>query len=340
MIVVDLQMPGMDGVEVLRHLAKLEFAGGVILLSAEDERVLHTAQKLASAHGLNVIAGFQKPVAPEALAAALLHPVLAVRHRPDVNPLGPEALRLGIARGDLVNVYQPKVNVQSGRVSGVESLVRWQHPTLGLLSPDRFIPIAEEHGLIDAVTHLVLRGALDQSRRWRDAGLDLSVAVNVSMDNLADLGFPKLVQGQARALGVRPGSLILEVTESRLMKDPVAALDILTRLKLMRFMLSIDDFGTGYSSLSQLRDLPFDEIKIDRGFVHGASREPTLRGIFDASCHLAHDLRMTIVAEGVEDAEDWELLRRSKCDQAQGYFIARPMPGPQIPDWIAAWRAP
>jgi EAL domain-containing protein (putative c-di-GMP-specific phosphodiesterase class I) len=178
---------------------------------------------------------------------------------------------------------------------------------------------------------------LRQARIWQDAGLHLCVAVNVSMDNLISLEFPDFVAQAVRQAGVPPTSLLLEVTESRLMKDPLAALDILTRLRLKHISLSIDDFGTGHSSLAQLRDIPFDELKVDRGFVHGAGRDPSLRALFEASLGMARQLGMKTVAEGVEDREDWDFLRLAGCDTAQGYFIARPMPGEELPCWIDDW---
>lgn len=341
LIICDLQMPDMDGVEVLRHLARLGYSGGVVVISGETERILHTAEKLANAHNLNVIAALHKPVKAELLSRILLNQAahrFPARVRPP--PCDPERLRCAIEAGELRNVYQPKVDVGTGVVVGVETLVRWQHPIDGLIYPDHFIPTAEQHGLIDALTGVVLAGALAQARIWRDAGLDLVVAVNVSMDNLLDLHFPEIVLEAARVHGVPVTALTLEVTESRLMQDPRAPLEILTRLGLRRIGLSIDDFGTGHSSLAQLRDFPFDELKIDRSFVHNACRSPSLRAIFEGSCRMARDLRMTIVAEGVEDADDWEFLRQVGCDQAQGYFIARPMDGEAVSDWIAGWRAP
>jgi EAL domain-containing protein (putative c-di-GMP-specific phosphodiesterase class I) len=239
----------------------------------------------------------------------------------------------------LINHYQPKVVIATGAVVGIEALVRWQHPRDGLVMPDQFIGTAEDHGLIDGLTRVVLTKALHDTRSWHAAGLNLHVSVNVSMENLAALDFPEFIAEEARAAGVPLTSLVLEVTESRLMKDLLAQMDILTRLRLKRIGLSIDDFGTGYSSLAQLRDIPFDELKVDRSFVHGAWRDASLRAIFDASLGMGHQLGLRIVAEGVEDAADWDFLREAGCDMAQGFLIAKPMPAIDLTDWIANWSA-
>ena len=227
----------------------------------------------------------------------------------------------------------------SGALIGVETLVRWQHPDDGLVFPDDFIGVAEDNGLIDDLTHVVLAEALGQARRWLDQGLKLRVAVNVSMHTLARLEFADYVLGEVVRSGVAAEDLILEVTESRLMTDVLAPLYILTRLRLKHVGLSIDDFGTGHSSLSQLRDIPFDELKIDRSFVHGAGQDKTRRAIFTASLGMARQLGMRTVAEGVEDRADWDFLRQQGCDLAQGYFIARPMPADKLPAWLADWEA-
>ncbi|MBS3934917.1 MAG: EAL domain-containing response regulator [Sulfuritalea sp.] len=340
-ILLDLNMPEMDGLEFLRHLVGRDLRIGIGLISGEDERMLQAAGQLAQAHGLPVLGRLRKPVHPADLAALLedWQPPAPEQRNGARVAFPAEALRGALERAELVNHYQPQVALADGRVTGVEALVRWQHPEAGLVYPDRFLAVAETAGLIGALTSQVLAAAFAQARQWREAGLELGMAVNVSMDNLATPAFVDCVEGLAAAAGVAPAGIVLEVTESRLMTDLRAPLETLTRLRLKRFRLSIDDFGTGNSSLVQLRDLPFDELKIDRGFVHRADREARLGAIFDANVALARQLGMQTVAEGVEDAADWTFARRRGCDLAQGYFIARPMPAAQLPAWVANWQA-
>jgi len=340
LIFCDLQMPEMDGVEFVRHLARVEYRGGLVLVSGEDERILKTVNELAKAHQLNVLGALHKPVAVDALRKVLGKQLAraGITRQAARKVYTSEELARAMDAGDLINYYQPKVNLNSGAVFGVETLVRWNHPQDGLVFPDQFVGIAEEHGLVDRLTQSVLVGALEQMKSWKCMGLDLHVAVNVCMDNLVSLQFPDWVEQTAADAGVPTRQLLLEITESRLMKNPLAVLDILTRLRLKHIGLSIDDFGTGYSSLAQLRDIPFVELKIDQGFVHGACRDASLQTIFEASCGIGRKLGMNFVAEGVEDRADWNFLRNADCDLAQGYFIAKPMPADDLADWISDWE--
>lgn len=339
-ILLDLNMPEMDGIEFVRHLVDRHYAGSLILVSGEDERILQTTEKLVRAHKIPILGYLHKPVKPDALAALLEKwtPPPAEATGSTKKVYVADDLRAAIEKGELVNYYQPKVVVATGEVAGVETLVRWRHPVDGIIFPDQFINVAEAAGLIDALTQVVFTAAMAQAKVWQDAQLALRVAVNVSMDNLASLNFLNFVADVTAKLGIAPHNVVLEVTESRLMQDTRAPLEILTRLRLKRFRLSIDDFGTGHSSLAQLRDIPFDELKIDQGFVHRAGKVETLRAMYDASLALARQLGMEVVAEGVEDRDDWDLLRRTGCDLAQGAFVSRPMLAENLPGWIEDWR--
>jgi EAL domain-containing protein (putative c-di-GMP-specific phosphodiesterase class I) len=338
---VDLNMPGMDGVEFLRHVARRRYRGGLVLVSGEDDRILQSVAKLAAAHRLRLLGTLHKPVSLQQLERVLDALPLPGR----VSVIGGvrksyhgEELREAIAGGQIATYYQPQVELTTGNVNGVEALARWRHPQDGLLLPELFIALAEANGLSGELAHTVLAGTLRDAQHWRDAGFPLQMSVNVSMDALVSLEFPDKVAAAALAAGIAAADLVLEVTETQLMRDPLALLDIATRLRLKRIGLSIDDFGTGFSSLAQLRDIPFDEMKLDRGFVHGAGANAAMRTILEANLSMARQLGIRTVAEGIEDRSDWDCLRALGCDLAQGYFIARPMPASQLPGWVAQWR--
>jgi len=230
-------------------------------------------------------------------------------------------------------VYQPKVSLRDGGLIRVEALVRWEDPELGPVSPSRFVPLAEEHGLIDDLTHWGLRTILRQWLDWRTEGLDTCVAFNISALSLQHLDFPDLVERMCRALEVPTDRLVLELTEGAT-QPLIKLIDTLTRFRIKGIGLAIDDFGTGYSSLMQLRQLPFTEVKIDQAFVGDLGRSRDCRLIVQSIADLAHGLGLTVTAEGVETIEQLRLIRELGCDVAQGYLIAQPM----APDALIPWK--
>ncbi len=338
LLFLDLNMPGVDGVAFLRLLAGHHASTAVVLVSGEDERLVETAVRIGESHQLRVLGALQKPVLSGDLRDILARWEADVTEsREEPVPYAAEAIARAVSQGELANYYAPIVDLGTGAVAGVEALVRWRHPRDGLVLPGRFIATAESEGLIHDLSRVVLRAALGHARAWRAMGLELRVAVNVSMQDLNRLDFFDLLLSEAAANGVPPSALSLEITEAALADGTRAAMETVSRLRLKRVTMSIDDFGTSRSSLAQLRDLAFNEIKIDGSFVHGASANPSLAVVLESGVKLARQLGMTTVAEGVDDRSDWDWVRDHGCDLAQGYFIGRPMPADDLPLWLGSW---
>lgn len=335
LVVLDLQMPEADGIELLRFLADQGSRAHVLVASGMDGRILQTAEAVGRSRGLNMLGALQKPILLPDLEARLRS--VLIRE----TPLEAADLSRAIDHGEISVHYQPKVARRApGQwiIEGTEALARWRHPDLGPISPARFIPLAETHGLINRLTDYVLHAALSQSRQWDDQGLILSMAINLSPQLLNDLGFPDRVARQAHAIGADPRRIVFEITESAAMADPGTSMDVLTRLRVKNFGLSIDDFGTGFSSLKQLYLMPFSELKIDTSFVLDVCEHDDARIMVETMVLLAHKLQLTACAEGVETQEALDFLDQCECDRAQGYFIGRPMPGGDIPACVRKWN--
>ncbi|GAA4041662.1 hypothetical protein GCM10022281_23420 [Sphingomonas rosea] len=245
-----------------------------------------------------------------------------------------DELEQALAAGALRLAYQPKVSVADGSLVRVEALVRWAHPVLGDVPPGRFVPLAEEHGLIGDLTQWALRTALRQWREWHAAGLDTDIAVNISAISLEQLDFPDLVERMCRALNVPTERLVLELTEGAT-QPLIKLMDTLTRFRIKGVGLAIDDFGTGYSGLIQLRKLPFTEIKIDRQFVTGLPTSHDDQVIVRSVIDLAHGLGLAVTAEGVETVEQLHALRSLGCDLVQGYLLAHPLEAGELIGWAS-----
>ncbi len=255
-----------------------------------------------------------------------------------------QSSRLGFLQNDLQEAiethqfvlhYQPKIDLVTNRISGVEALIRWQHPKDGLVLPDNFIPVVEKNGLIKPLTRLVLRMALQQLTEWQKQGTPLPIAVNISAINLQDPSFPDQVLEIMRDFNVHPSLLEMEITETALMQDPLHAIETVRRLCAMGIIISIDDFGTGYSSMAYLKKLVVAKIKVDKSFVMDMIKNENDNIIVRSTIDLAHNLGLTVVAEGVETQEALDRLRSLGCDTAQGYHMGHPLSIDQLDIWIA-----
>ncbi|MDR5795641.1 EAL domain-containing protein, partial [Caballeronia sp. LZ008] len=247
-------------------------------------------------------------------------------------------LRQAVEHDQLTLYYQPKVDLATHRVKYVEALVRWDHPTRGFVSPDQFIPFAEQTGYIKTISRWVADKAIAQCAAWRRQGIELAVSVNVSARELIQSTLPEIFQGLLDKHGVAPESIWIEITESAIMDDPNHAIETLDRLHALGIRLSIDDFGTGYSSLSYLKRMPVDELKIDKSFVMGMFQHKDDETIVRSTIDLGHNMGLKVVAEGVETEEMLERLKALRCDLAQGYHLSRPLPPAKLEAWLDAWR--
>lgn len=342
-VISDLQMPGEDGLQLLRKLSGEGPRPAVILISSFDPRLLRTAEEIAKQLGVRVLGSVVKPVSTRSLGA-LLERARAPRSRSPAPTqeadVTPEELMAALAAEQIRIAVQPQLRLADQRVHGVEALARWTRTGGHPVPPSQFIRLAESHHLISPLTDQVVRQAFSLAAHWQSLGLDLSVSVNLAPMSLDDLDFPDRLHRQAQQMGVPSSRLVLEVTESGMSDAPANLLEVLGRLRLAGFGISIDDFGTGYSSLQRLSWVPFTELKIDRSFVMAAPDDSKARSILQSSLSLARDLGLISVAEGVETAAHLELLGELGCDVVQGYYLSRPLPPSELPGWVGSRPPP
>ncbi len=338
LLIIDLEMPGMDGVELIQQLHQRNFIVPLIVASGRESTLIHAVELMARNLGLPVLGGLRKPLTPELVRAALQRfgqTTGAVKAPPRPAPIiDRDMLASAIANGEIGVHYQPKIDMRTGIVRGVEALARWHRPGAGFVGPDQFIALAEREGLIDALTQSVAAQALTQTAAWNAHGLKLSMAINLAPCLLARPALVEELLGLVTQRGLQATQVVLEITESSLVDCMGAALGVLARLRLKGFGLSIDDYGTGFSSMQQLARIPFTELKIDRSFVHGAHQRSNMRVILESALDMARRLDLVSGAEGVETLEDWRLLQECGCSVGQGYLIARPMPAGELPAWL------
>jgi EAL domain-containing protein (putative c-di-GMP-specific phosphodiesterase class I) len=327
--------------EFIRRIGERGDGIAVIVLSSLEARLVDSVATMAASYGVRILAALQKP-----LTARKLEELLA-SHLP-ANPLRLAASReLDVTSEEIANslhssgfeaYYQPKVETLNGRVRGAEALARWRHPQRGLLHPKEFIEAVEAHGHMDALTEAMARDASRSCRDWCDAGIDMTVSINLSVASLANVALAERMTAIVEAAGVEPSHVIFEITESTAARELGPKLENLARLRMKGFGLSLDDYGTGYSSLQRLSRVPFTELKIDQTFVKGAASSASGRTFIESTLELARSLGIGAVAEGVESREDWELLLATGCPLAQGYYVAHPMAGDEFLEWVRERR--
>jgi len=341
-IFCDIAMPEMDGMALLRKLGQAHSQAAVILVSGMDNAMRDSVTIMAKAYGVNILGAMSKPPSRGKLLELLAQQHTQRRKGEHTPPalIPREEIEVALQQGEFVPYFQPKVDMATGQVTGVEALARWVSPTRGLLPPGLFLEAVEKHDLMDSLTWDILAQSAIVGRQWQAQGLQLTISVNLSLSSLARVELAERIHEVVTKQGITPEGMILEVTESAAMEAVGPSLENLARLRLLGFGLSIDDYGTGYSSLQQLARVPFTELKIDQSFVSTAAQQETTRIIVESSLDTANKLGIKSTAEGIENTAQWEMLKAMGCDIAQGYLIAKPMPAADIPGWASSWKTP
>ncbi|MFM2407317.1 MAG: hypothetical protein RL358_59 [Pseudomonadota bacterium] len=335
LVLCDLDMPEMDGMEFFRHLAKLQPGVSTLIISGMDTALISSVEKMASSYGLKILGAVEKPLSLDQLDGYLMQH-LALKNASAAAAVAPrptkvkhvyslEEVMAGVAAKQIEPFLQPKVKMKSGRIVGAEALARWNHPEFGLVFPDDFIPQLERSGNMEALTFLMLEKTAHMCRLMQDKGFVLDMSVNLSVSSLNDTSLAERITEVVWRAGIEPQRIILEVTESAAMTNVPETLENLARLRMRGFGLSIDDYGTGFSSMQQLTRVPFTELKIDKSFVTDSQLNPASRVVVESSIDMARKLHVKSVAEGVETEQEWNMLRDMNCDVVQGYLIAKPM---------------
>jgi len=354
-ILLDLNMPDIDGIEVMRTLHAKGCVPSYILISGFDERVLHSTKQFADAKHISVVETLMKPINTRnfmelinelyAKKKILIDQRVASQHhqqkssdRQATDSLSIDDLHNALQHHHFVLFYQPQIDIQSGELHGLEALIRLQHPEYGLIFPDQFISLAEQYSIISAITDEVIDLATEGYKSFCAAGIHTKISINISAQDLLDLSMPERLEEKLKQNNIPANSIMIELTESAVLSSVSDSLDILNRLRMKNFALSIDDFGTGNSSLVQLYQAPFTELKIDQHFIMKMMKDDEAMSIVKICILLAKELKMETVAEGVETQEILHTLKELGCDIAQGYVLSKPIPLEDCCEWINQHR--
>lgn len=334
-VLIDLEMPVMDGVELIHSIAQNKLSPHIIIVSAKDPILIASVGTMAEAEGLTVLGTFKKPLQPEMLQCSFLHLLASLQtqrsvkeaHTPSPASVAVTGLELSCAINDneLYLAYQPKLTVQGLLLCGVEALARWRHPEKGLISPLVFIPLAERLGLINALTQKLFVMALKEKQKWQRMGFNFHLAFNLSPYSVSDVGLADWIIATAKQYDVLPQEITFEITENALLNELASAIRTLARLRLKGFNIAIDDYGTGFANAQQLSRVPATELKLDRSLVHNVAQRPQQLTILSSSIELGKNLNLTLVAEGAETRDDYNVLRQLGVDQVQGYYFSKPL---------------
>ena len=343
LILLDLMMPEMDGIEVLRLLGERRCKARILLMSGMDKRVLETAERLAQSLGLAVVGHLQKPFPLTELKSVLdsvagMEAPKSVEEVPAIT-VSDEQIRNAVKNGEFLNFYQPQINLKTGDVMGVEALARWRHPERGMTLPENFLARLDALDLMDALCWSTAELAMAEAKQFRRRnGELLRLSINASMRSLHDLEFPDALVTLARKYDFPVEMIAVEITESVLMSELSRTLDVLTRLRMKNFQLSIDDFGSGYAMMRQLQNVPATELKIDKSIVENMHLNDSDRVMVGKIIEMGHELKLSVLAEGVMTQEQFQLLRGKGCDGAQGYWFSYPLPAESTKQWLATYE--
>lgn len=342
LLICDLEMPDMNGIELVDLLAARSTGSGLIILSGREESLIYAVGLMASRRGLRVLGSVKKPMTRDALTKifsdcrAQQDQSSALSASKPSRPVTLQRLQHAIGQRELVLHYQPKMNLADMSLHGIEALVRIQEEDGSLIYPDRFIAVSEQEGLIDYLSLEVLRLALEQKNRWNSQGLNTVISINLSAASFQNNIFCDAVLDNIRAMEADAKNIIFEVTETAVIQDMTRALAVLTRLRLAGCGLSLDDYGTGYSSVKQLSQIPFTELKVDRSLIDGIAGKGHLQVIFENTLKMCNELGITLVAEGIEQPADLDFLYRSGCPVGQGYLFSPPIAESDFIHWYQA----